>query len=211
VLLASTVAVQDPLGQGRPVHKRRTKGGKLRLGGRVSNRVVDHWGWPSASEDPRGVDVLFDTRSRGVAAQHVMSLLDVVTLINKYPDGAIQHRQFGEAGQPRPARDRWKINVELNHPSVTVQMRPTMTVVILGGRSPVDGDAPEGVAQVGGEIGERARGAGVEDDSARPIDRPRTSPRGRRSDAPTGSWSPSVKAASVTEHWFSTIVSRKPQ
>ena len=43
----------------------------------------------------------------------------------------------------------------------------------------VNGDAPEGVAQVGGEIGERARGAGEEDDSALPIDRPRNQPEGK--------------------------------
>jgi hypothetical protein len=54
----------------------------------------------SASEDPRSVDVRFDSRSRGLSAQHVMSLLDVVALLDQHPEGAIQHRQFGEAGQP---------------------------------------------------------------------------------------------------------------
>ena len=49
-----------------------------------------------------------------------MSLLDVVTLINKHPDGAIEHRQFGEAGQSGRARERWKISVEHDHSSVTV-------------------------------------------------------------------------------------------
>ena len=50
-----------------------------------------------------------------------MSLLDVVTLINKNPDGAIQRGQFGEAGQPGRAGERWKISVELNRSSLTVQ------------------------------------------------------------------------------------------
>jgi hypothetical protein len=101
-----------------------------------------------------------------------MSLLNVVALVNQHPDGAIQHCQFDEAGQPGPARDRWKISVELNHSLMTVHTRPTMIRVIRGGRSPVNGNAPEGVAQVGGEIGERARGAGEEDDSALRINVP---------------------------------------
>ena len=50
-----------------------------------------------------------------------MSLLDVVTLINKNPDGAIQRGQFGETGQPGRAGERWKISVELNRSSLTVQ------------------------------------------------------------------------------------------
>jgi hypothetical protein len=132
----------------------------------------------SASEEPRGVYMRLDSSGRCVAAQHVMSLLNVVTLINKHPDGAIEHREFGEAGQPGHPRERWKISVELNHPSVTVHMRRMMIFVVRGGRSPVDGDAPEGMAQVGREICERARGAGEEDDSALPIDHPRNQPEG---------------------------------
>ena len=132
----------------------------------------------SASEEPGGVDKQLDSSNRGISAQHVMSLLNVVTLINKYPDGAIEHRQFGEAGQPGPARDGRKISVELNHPSVTVHMRRMMIFVVRGGRSPVDVDAPEGMAQVGREICERARVAGEEDDSALPIDHPRNQPEG---------------------------------
>jgi hypothetical protein len=119
-----------------------------------------------------------DLSSRCVTAQHVMSLIKVVTLINKHPDGAIEQRQFGEARQSGPARDGWQINVERNHPSGTVRRRPTMIFVIRCGRSPVDGDAPQSVAQVCGEIDERARDAGVEDNSALPIDRPRNQPEG---------------------------------
>ncbi len=89
-----------------------------------------------------------------------MSLLDVVTLINKNPDGAIQRRQFSKAGQPGRARERWKISVELNRSSLTVQTCPAMIRVIRGGRCLVDGDSPEGVAQVGGKIGERTRSPG---------------------------------------------------
>jgi hypothetical protein len=124
----------------------------------------------SASENPRGVDMRFDSRSRGFPAQQVMSLLDVVALLDQHPNGAIQYGQFGEAGQPRLGGERWKIGVDLDHPSVAVETRPMMIRVVRGGRSPVDGDAAEGVAQVCGEIGERARVAREEDDSALPID-----------------------------------------
>jgi hypothetical protein len=50
---------------------------------------------PSTSEELRGVDMWLYSSSSCVAAQHVMSLLNLVTLINKYPDGAIERRQFG--------------------------------------------------------------------------------------------------------------------
>jgi hypothetical protein len=50
-----------------------------------------------------------------------MSLLDVVTLINKNPDRAIQRRQLRETGQPGRAGERWKISVELDRSSLTVQ------------------------------------------------------------------------------------------
>ena len=168
-------------------------------------------GLRSASEDPCGVDVRFDSRSRGVPAQHLMSLLNVVALLDQHSDGSIEHRQFSEAGQPGHARDRWKISVELDHFSVTVHTRPTMIRVIRGGRSPVNGDAPEGVAQVGGEIGERAGVPAKKTTRLSPSTIRETSPRGRRSDVPTGTSWPSVKAVSVTGHWFSTIVSWKPQ
>ena len=52
-----------------------------------------------SSNDPRSVDLRFDSRGNGIAAQQLMSLLDVVTLINEYPDGPIYHGQFGDAGQ----------------------------------------------------------------------------------------------------------------
>ena len=124
----------------------------------------------SASEDLRGVELRLDSDSRGLPAQQLMSLLDVVALLDQHADGAIQHRQFGEAGQPGHAGEWWKIGVKLNRFSPTVHTCPLMFRVSRGGRSLFNGDAPEGVAQVGGEIGERARGAGEEDDSAPPID-----------------------------------------
>ena len=46
----------------------------------------------SAAKNPRGVDVQFDSSSVSIATQQLMSLLNVVTLINKQPDGAIQNR-----------------------------------------------------------------------------------------------------------------------
>jgi hypothetical protein len=128
--------------------------------------------------------VRFDSRSRGIAAQQLMSLLKLVTLINKHPDGAIEHGQFGEARQPGHSRERWKISVELNHPPVTVHMRRTMIFVFRGGRSPINGDAAEGVAEIGGEIDERSRGAGEEDDPALPIDHPRNQPEGEAEGCP---------------------------
>ena len=51
------------------------------------------------SNDPRSVDLRLDPRGSGIAAQQLMSLLNIVTLINKHPDGSIEHGQFGEAGQ----------------------------------------------------------------------------------------------------------------
>jgi hypothetical protein len=37
----------------------------------------------------------FDSSSRSAPAQHVMSLIKVMTLINKHSDGAVEHGQFG--------------------------------------------------------------------------------------------------------------------
>jgi hypothetical protein len=124
----------------------------------------------SASEDLRGVDVRLDPGSLGLLAQQLVSLRKVVALLDQHPDGAVQHRLFGESGQPGHAGEWWKIGVKLNCFSLTVHTCPTMICVILGGRSLSNGDAPEGVAQIGGEIGESARCAGEEDDSAFPID-----------------------------------------
>jgi hypothetical protein len=46
----------------------------------------------SPSKNPRGVDVRFDFRSGSIEAQQLMSLLNVVTLSDQHPDGAIQDR-----------------------------------------------------------------------------------------------------------------------
>jgi hypothetical protein len=121
----------------------------------------------------------FDSSSRGILAQHLMSLLNVVTLINKDPDGAIQHREFGEASETGYGRDQRKIAIELNPVSLTVHASPTTIRAICGWRLLLNGDAPEGVAQVGGEIGERARSDGEEDDSALWIDRLRDQCEGK--------------------------------
>ena len=105
-----------------------------------------------------------------------MSLLNVVTLINKYPDGTVQHCQSGKTGQPGRTRERWKISVELDRLSMTVHAGPAIIHAIGGERCLVDRDASEGVTQVGGKIGKRATSAGEEDDSALPIDPPRNQP-----------------------------------
>ena len=118
----------------------------------------------------------FDSRSRGIATQQLMSLLNVVTVINEHPDGAIQRGQFGKTSQPGRARERWKVSVELDRLSMTVHAGPAMIHAIGGERCLVDGDASEGMTQVGSKIGERARSAGEEDDSALPIDPPRNQP-----------------------------------
>jgi hypothetical protein len=130
----------------------------------------------SPSNDPRSVDVRFDSRSRGIAAQQLMSLLNLVSLINKHPDGAVQQRQFGEASQPGPARVRGKIGVELDRYSLTI--RTCASSAIRRGHSLLDGDAPKCIAQVGGKIGERTRAKSEEDDSALWIDRPRNQREG---------------------------------
>jgi hypothetical protein len=130
----------------------------------------------SPSNDPRSVDVRFDSRSRGIAAQQLMSLLKLVTLINKHPDGAIQQRQFGEASQPGAARVRGKIGVELDRYSMTIHTWPSSA--IRPRRLLLDGDSPKCIAQVGGKIGERTRAKSEEDDSALWIDRPRNQREG---------------------------------
>ena len=124
----------------------------------------------SASEDLCGVDVRLDPGSLGLLAQQLVSLRKVVALLDQHPDGAVQHRLFGESGQPGHAGEWWKIGVKLNCFSLTVHMDPSLINAIHGRRCLVNGNAPEGVAHVGGEIGESARGAGEEDDSAFPID-----------------------------------------
>ena len=124
----------------------------------------------------------FDSRSGGSAAQMFLSVLNAVT--NKHPNGAIQHRQFRETGEPGLAMERGKIGVELDHLSLTVNTCPSLIHPIHGRRCLVNGNAPEGVAQVGGEIGERARVPAKKTTRLSPSIR-ETSPRGRPSDVPT--------------------------
>ena len=71
-----------------------------------------------------------------------LSLLNVVTLTNKHPNGAIQHRQFGETGEPGLAMERGKIGVELDHSSLTVNTCPSLIHPIHGRRCLVNGNAP---------------------------------------------------------------------
>jgi hypothetical protein len=66
----------------------------------------------------------FDSSRRGVPAQHLTSLLNVVAMINKHPDGAIQRAQFGEASETGHGRDQRKIAIELNRVSLTVHASP---------------------------------------------------------------------------------------
>ena len=98
----------------------------------------------SPSENPRGVDMRFDSRSGGSAAQMFLSVLNAVTLTNKHPNGAIQHRQFGETGEPGLAIERGKIGVELDHLSLTVNTCPSLIHPIHGRRCLVNGNAPRG-------------------------------------------------------------------
>jgi len=132
--------------------------------------VRRQWATGSPAKNPCGIDVRFDSSSGGIAAQQLMNLFNVVTLSNKHPGCAIEHSQFGEAGQPGHPRERRKINVELNYSSMTVHVCPSLLRSIHDQRCLVNGDAPKCVAQVGGEICEGARSAGEEDYSAFPID-----------------------------------------
>ena len=123
------------------------------------------------AEDPRSVDLRCDTSSGGVSAQHLMSLHQVMAVINKHPDGAIPHRQVGEASEAGHGRDQRKIVIELNCTAQTVEASASTIRDISRWRLLLNGDTAEGAAQVGGEIGERARSDGEEDDAALLIDR----------------------------------------
>jgi hypothetical protein len=68
------------------------------------------------------------------------------------------------------ARTRRKINVKLDPSSLAVTRCPSLIHPLHRRRGLVNWDAPEGVAQVGGEIGERAGDYSEEDDSACWID-----------------------------------------
>jgi hypothetical protein len=122
-------------------------------------------GHGSPAKNPRGVDVRFDSGSGGIAPQELMSLLNVVTLSNKHPDCAIEHGQFGEASQPGLSRERGNICVELDRSSLTVHTCPCFSAIRRGCLL-LDRHTAEGVAQVGGEIIERAGCAGEEDGPA---------------------------------------------
>ena len=147
----------------------------------------------SASEDPRGVDMRFDPQPRPPGAAR-MSLLDVVALLDQHPNGAIQYGQFGEAGRPGLAGERWKIGVNLDHPSVTVETRPMMIRVIRGGRSPVDGDAPRAWLRSAARSVNAPGLPAKKTTRLSPSTSRETSPRGRRSEVPTGASWPSSKA-----------------
>ena len=100
-----------------------------------------------------------------------MSLLKLVALINKHSDGAIQHSQVGEASEAGDGRDQRKIVIELNCTARTVEASASTIRDISRWRLLLNRDTAEGAAQVGGEIGERARSDGEEDDAALRIDR----------------------------------------
>ncbi len=123
------------------------------------------------AKDLCGVDVRCDLSSRGGSAQHPLSLLNVVTLINKHPDGAIHHRQVDEPSKAGYRRDRWKIVIEFDRTALTVDASASTIREIRRRRLLLNVDTAEDVAQIGGEIGERARSDGEEDDAAFPIDR----------------------------------------
>jgi hypothetical protein len=91
-----------------------------------------------------------DTSSRGVPVQHVMRFHKVVTVINKHPDGAIQHRQVGEASETGHGRDQRKIIIELNCTARTFQARVSTIRAICRWRLLLNWDTAEGAAQVGG-------------------------------------------------------------
>ena len=125
----------------------------------------------SVGDDPCGVDVWCNTSSRGVPVQHLMSLHKVVTVINKHPNGAIQHRQVGEASEAGHWRDQRKIIIDLNCTARTVEASVSTIRALCRWRLLLNWDTAEGAAQVGGEISERAGSDGEEDDAAFRIDR----------------------------------------
>jgi hypothetical protein len=68
----------------------RTKGATIGAGERRGDPIESLITGPRlASEDSRGVDVRFDSPSRRLPAQHLMSFLNVVALLDQHPDGAI--------------------------------------------------------------------------------------------------------------------------
>ena len=100
-----------------------------------------------------------------------MSLHKVVAVINKHPDGAIQHRQASEASEAGHGRHQRKIVIEFNCTALTVEASTSLIRAICHWRLLLNGGTAEGVAQVGGEISERARSDGEEDDAALGIGR----------------------------------------